>query len=229
MTEATTATKTAAKTSTPKIYGAMLAVASEVGTIPKTGVMKFGGTEYKYVKNDDILEKISELLVEHKIIVKPEFRIEDVNRGSRPFVYVHLTQTYISAEDGSEFQIAVVGEASAGDDKSIRKAVTQSQKMANLLTFSIATGEPDPDGIAMPEEKAQATSPAAQKIANAKTSDAASIYNQIKAFLGETGQPGSVANAVGSRLSGGKPSSEWTADATILAEVLKELKGGAVE
>lgn len=216
----------------PKIYGAMLAVASGVGTIPKNGVMKFGGTEYKYVKNDDILEKISTLLVEHHIVVKPSFTVEDVTRGSRPFVYVNVTQTYISTEDGSEFQVDVVGEAAAGDDKSVRKAVTQAQKMANLLTFSIATGEPDPDGIPTPEHKADAPaaqSPAAKKIAAAKGADAASLVNEIKAYLGSSGQTSSVANAVGGRLSGGKPASEWMADVAILTEVLKELKAGVVE
>ena len=230
MTE-TTATKGGTKVAVPKIYGAMLAVASGVGTIPKNGVMKFGGTEYKYVKNDDILEKISTLLVEHNIVVKPSFTVEDVNRGSRPFVYVNVTQTYISTEDGSEFQVDVVGEAAAGDDKSVRKAVTQAQKIANLLTFSIATGEPDPDALdVQPVAPAQATqSPAAKKIAAAKGGDAASLANEIKAFLGSSGQAGSGANAVGARVSGGKPSSEWMADVAVLTEVLKELKAGAVE
>ncbi len=210
-----------------KINAAMLAVADGVGTVPKLGVMKFGGTEYKYVRNDDILERISELLVANKIIVRPSFTVEDVVRGTRPFVYVHLTQTYIHSEDGSEVSISVVGEAAAGDDKSIRKAVTQSQKMANLLTFSIATGEPDPDGIPYQEPKPVAGN---AKVAAAKQGgDAASLFNEVKAFLGANKIPASVANVLGARLSDGKPSAEWTQDVTVLKAILEALKNGEVE
>ena len=216
------------KVAVPKIYASMLSVAAGIGTIPKNGSMKFGATSYAYVKNDDILERISQLLVENNIIVKPTFTIQDIERGNRPFVYVNLTQTYVSALDGSEVSIAVVGQAAAGDDKSIRKATTQ--KMANLLTFSIATGEPDPDGIPTPEEKAGAArGPAAGKIDNARAKDASSKFNEIKAFLGANGLQGSVANVLGTRLSGGKAASEWTADVAVLDEVLKALKAGEVE
>ena len=216
----------------PKIYGAMLAVADGVGTIERLGLMKFGGTEYKYVKNDDILDKVSKLLVANKIIVQPTFTAEDVNRGSRPFVYIHLTQTYISTEDGSSVAVSVVGEAAAGDDKSIRKAVTQAQKMANLLTFSISTGDPDPDGIeykATAESEAPKQSAVAKKIAVAKGADASSLFNEIKVFLGTNELTGAVANALGTRISGGKTSAEWQTDVIILADILKALKAGEVE
>ena len=60
---------------------------------------------------------------------------------------VELEVTYISLEDGSEFVTTVIAEGADNGDKGGRKAVTQAQKIANLLTFNIATGEPDPDGM----------------------------------------------------------------------------------
>lgn len=234
MTE-TTSTKGGTKVAVPKIYSAIAAIQAGVGTIPKNGIGPSSQGSYKFVANDDILAVISKLLVEHKVIVRP--RIVDhqlVTREIGPnrsvaLTVVTLETTYISTEDGSEFSVVTTAEGADNGDKGGRKAVTQAQKIANLLTFSIATGEPDPDALDVQPVSAPTQSPAAKKIAGAKVNDAQSLANEIKAFLGSTGQPGSVANAVGARISGGKPSSEWMADATVLAEVLKELKAGAVE
>ena len=234
MTE-TTATQGGTKVAVPKIYSAIAAIQAGVGTIPKNGIGPSSQGSYKFVANDDILAVISKLLVEHKVIVRP--RIVDhqlVTREIGPnrsvaLTVVTLETTYISTEDGSEFSVLTTAEGADNGDKGGRKAVTQAQKIANLLTFSIATGEPDPDALDVQPVSAPAQTPAAKKIAGAKVNDAQSLANEIKAFLGSTGQAGSVANAVGSRVSGGKSSSEWMADATVLAEVLKELKAGAVE
>ncbi len=235
MTE-TTATKGGTKVAVPKIYSAIAAIQAGVGTIPKNGIGPSSQGSYKFVANDDILAVISKLLVEHKVIVRPRIidhqlvtREIGANR-SVALTVVTLETTYISTEDGSEFSVLTTAEGADNGDKGGRKAVTQAQKIANLLTFSIATGEPDPDALdVQPVAPAQAQTPAAKKIAGAKVNDAQSLANEIKAFLGSTGQAGSVANAVGARVSGGKPSAEWMADANVLAEVLKELKAGAVE
>lgn len=154
----------------PAIYAAIEAIQAGVGVIPKNGHMDFGKTKYDYVTNDDILLEITKLLQANHVIVRPnllgmqtEARDIGANR-TIPIVVVQLEQTYISTIDGSNFAIKVFGEASGTDDKGLRKAVTQAQKIANLLTFSIATGEPDPDGIPTPEPAAApATTAAARK------------------------------------------------------------------
>ena len=236
MTE-TTATKGGTKVAVPKIYTAIAAIQAGVGTIPKNGTGPAAQGAYKFIANDDILAVISKLLVQHNVIVRPRILSHDLvtreigaNR-TVALTVVELETTYISTEDGSEFSVVTIAEGADNGDKGGRKAVTQAQKIANLLTFSIATGEPDPDALdVQPVAPAQATqSPAAKKIAAAKGGDAASLANEIKAFLGSTNQNGSVANAVGTRISGGKPGAEWMADAAVLTEVLKELKAGAVE
>lgn len=215
----------------PKIYKAIAAIQAGVGNIPKNGIGPASQGSYKYVKNDDILEAISKLMIQHKVITRPEItRHELITREiganrSVPMTVVDLRVTYISTEDGSEFAVTVSSEGADNGDKGGRKAVTQAQKIANLLTFNIATGEPDPDGIEV-NPVAQSASPVAAKIEKAAT---AGTYNQIKAFLGANGLSGSVANAVGDRISGGKPASEWSKDEAVLKEVLKALKAGEVE
>jgi len=227
-----TTTAKEAKVVVPKIYSAIANIQAGVGSIPKTGVGPASQGSYKYIKNDDILEAISKLLIENKVITRPRIiNHELVTReiGANRFVsltIVHLEVTYISVEDGSEFMVVVSAEGADNGDKGGRKAVTQAQKIANLLTFNIATGEPDPDGIEV-LPVAQHASPVQQKIATASNSSATSVYNEIKAFLGANELPGSVANGIGNRISGGN--TEWMKDEKILADVLKALKNGEVE
>jgi hypothetical protein len=215
----------------PKIYKAIAAIQAGVGNIPKAGIGPASQGSYKYVKNDDILEAISKLMIEHKVITKPVItnhqlvtREIGANR-SVPMTVVTLDVTYISIEDGSEFTVSVTAEGADNGDKGGRKAVTQAQKIANLLTFNIATGEPDPDGMEV-QPIAQQASPVQGKIEKAAASG---TYNQIKTFLGANGLSGSVANTIGGRISGGKPSSEWTTDESVLKQVLAALKAGEVE
>ena len=235
MTETTT--KGGTKVATPKIYTAIANIQAEVGSIPKNGIGPAAQGSYKFISNDDIVDALSKLLTKHKVIVQPktlDYQLVTREIGANRTVAltsVTLETTYISVEDGSEFKVVTVGEGADNGDKGARKAYTQASKVANLLTFAIATGEPDPDAIDAPinTPAASAQSPAAKKIANAKGTDAQSLANEIKAFLGANGLAGSVANAVGARISGGKPSSEWMADAGVLKQVLAALKAGEVE
>lgn len=223
------------KVAVPKIYAAIAAIQAEVGNIPKNGIGPAAQGSYKFVSNDDIIGAISKLLVKHKVIVQSNTidshhvtREIGANR-TVALTVVTLETTYISAEDGSEFKVVTVGEGADNGDKGARKAYTQASKVANLLTFSIATGEPDPDAIDAPINVPAAATPAAKKIANAKGGDAPAIFNEIKAFLGANGLNGSVANSIGERLSGGKTSADWSSDVTVLTGILKALKAGEVE
>jgi len=74
---------------------------------------------------------------------------------------------------------------------------------------------------------ATGATPTQKKIATASATGPTKIYNEIKAFLGANELAGSVANGIGSRLSGGN--SEWMKDEKVLAEVLKALKNGEIE
>lgn len=216
----------------PKIYGAIAAIQAGVGNIPKSGVGPASQGSYKYVKNDDILVAVSALMIENKVITRPNIKSHSlVTReiGSNRVVsmtVIELEVAYISLEDGSEMIVNVIAEGADNSDKGGRKAVTQAQKIANLLTFNIATGEPDPESMDSPST-ASAQTPVQKRIATASTAGATSTYNEIKAFLGAHELLGSVANGIGNRISGGN--AEWMKDEKTLGEVLKALKNGEVE
>ena len=220
------------KVAVPKIYNAIANIQAGVGNVPKNGIGPASQGSYKYVKNDDILEAISKLMIENRVITRPVITNHElVTReiGANRFVamtVVTLDVTYISVEDGSEFTVSVTAEGADNGDKGGRKAVTQAQKIANLLTFNIATGEPDPDGMEV-LPVAQSATPVQKRIATASANGPTKLYNEIKAFLGANELPGSVANGIGNRISGGN--AEWMKDESILAEVLKALKNGEVE
>jgi hypothetical protein len=171
----------------PKILQAIANIQAGVGAIPKngTGPATMGG--YKYIKNDDILEKISALLIQEGVIVQPRItKHELITReiGANrfvPVVVVELETTFVAIEDGSTFTVLTCAEGADNGDKGTRKAVTQAQKIANLLTFSIATGEPDPDGDDVVPNVPKPTA-AAAKIDNAKQVSAVSVFNEIKAL-----------------------------------------------
>lgn len=221
-------------TAVPKIYQAIAAIQAGVGNIPKNGIGPASQGSYKYVKNDDILESISKLMVANNVITRPEITgyelvTREIGAGRMvPLTIVHVRITYISVEDGSEFTVSVSAEGADNGDKAGRKAITQAQKIANLLTFNIATGEPDPDGMEVTPVAQQAT-PRAMAQAEKKSADHEKVFAEIKQFLGANGLTGSVANKLGDRLSGGKPASEWSTDAAVLKNVLKALKAGEVE
>lgn len=218
--------------SVPKIYNAIAAIQAGVGNVPKAGIGPASQGSYKYVKNDDILEAISKLMIENKVITRPvitNHQLVTREIGANRFVamtIVTLDVTYISVEDGSEFTVSVTAEGADNGDKGGRKAVTQAQKIANLLTFNIATGEPDPDGMEV-TPVAQSATPVQNRIATASATGPSRLYNEIKAFLGANELPGSVANGIGNRISNGN--AEWMKDENVLAEVLKALKNGEVE
>jgi hypothetical protein len=220
------------KVSVPKIYNAIANIQAGVGNVPKAGIGPASQGSYKYVKNDDILEAISKLMIENKVITRPvitNHQLVTREIGANRFVamtIVTLDVTYISVEDGSEFTVSVTAEGADNGDKGGRKAVTQAQKIANLLTFNIATGEPDPDGMEV-TPVAQSATTVQNRIATASATGPSRLYNEIKAFLGANELPGSVANGIGNRIS--KGNADWMKDENVLAEVLKALKNGEVE
>ena len=160
MTEAKTApAKT--KAGVPAVYGSLHAVMEGLKNIPKNGKMKFGSTEYEYLRADDVQERINPLLLENNLIVRPEYTVDQINRGRGegvPYVNVNLALTYISTLDGTEVTVHAVGESQASDDKSVNKGLTQAIKNAHRAQFQFASGEKEPDDLP-PVERTQATAP----------------------------------------------------------------------
>lgn len=156
----------------PAIYTSMQGVMEGLKNVPRNGVMSFGqgarATSYNYLRADDVQEAINPLLTANQIVLASKYSITEGERNDRAYIYVHLTLEYISAVDGSKFpEVKAVGEAIAGDDKSINKALTQAIKNAHRATFQFASGEEDSDSAPAPSAPA-AKKPAQSKLDQAK-------------------------------------------------------------
>lgn len=207
----------ATATKTPKILEAINLIQAEVGKIEKNGTMDFGKTKYSFVKNDDIIETVTKQLQENNVVTKVRTVSRDVESrdlGSGrvfPMVSVEIMVTYVSAIDGSDFEAGPFwGEGAGNDDKGLRKAYTTAQKIANLLTFNIATGEPDPDEYYTKDANLPAAAigatPVATRPEKAVTAAKESVDTQIKrlrgmvkAAAGAIGYDGAQINSVGEK------------------------------
>jgi hypothetical protein len=213
------ATPKATAVKLPKILEAINLIQAEVGKIEKNGVMDFKSTKYSFVKNDDIIETVTKQLQENNVVTRVRTVSRDVeNRdlGSTrvfPMVSVEIMVTYVSAIDGSEFEAGPFwGEGAGNDDKGLRKAYTTAQKIANLLTFNIATGEPDPDEYYTKDANLPASAvatPAPSRTEKTITGAAQTheaqikrLQGQVKAAAGAIGYDGSQINAIGEGFGG---------------------------
>lgn len=142
---------TATKEKVPAIYGALGEVMKGIANVPRNGKMKFGATEYSYLKADDVQKAINPLLTSNNIVVASSYTTHNFEKGSRWWVEVNLELRYYSTVDGSMFPpfaenpVMATGESIAGDDKSVNKALTQAIKNAHRATFQFESGEPEAD------------------------------------------------------------------------------------
>lgn len=233
---------TEAKTKAPAIYPALLKVQAGMASIPKNGHMKFGNTEYDYLRADDVQEKLNPLLTENKIIVKSEYTVDTVMRGrgeGSPYIYVNLALTYISAEDGSEHRVTAVGESAASDDKTVNRALTQAIKNIHRATFQFASGEPEPDNYAPGTPADQAKTSVAKKLDAARangpakapaTGDKAEVdrlRSAIKERFLDTGEYTNIqVNALWDTIAKEKGSEKSTV--AVVTELGKRLAAGEV-
>jgi len=236
------------------IHEKILEVQRNVPTLEKNGIGPQTQGSYKFLAVDDVLKGLKPLLNEHGIIVVPNLidhgfhynpaLAKDNERVPRESVqgWVKYDFEYIAVEDGSSIHSVVVGEGIDTQDKAIRKATTSAWKISLIQTFSLVTGEIDPDaqdGAAAAQEASPSSSPAQAKIAKAQgggqvtrksTGGPTTAGEYRTAILAAVKNGGGVANyeKVGNRISG-KPKSEWLNDIEVLNGVLKALEAGEVE
>ncbi len=142
----------------PAIYGKIAAIRKEMPTLEKNGVGPSAQGSYKFLSIDDILKAVVPLENKHGVICFPIENRTDFHYntaiakddGRTPKESVqglsYFVFRYVAIEDGSYIDVPVTGEGIDSQDKATRKATTQAQKIANILTYNLITGEPDPDG-----------------------------------------------------------------------------------
>lgn len=193
------------------IYQKLSEVRKRLPRIAKNGVGPATQGGYKFVSIDDILEAVVPLENEVGIVSYPvdhhvDFHYNTAEMKSDGRVprenvqaIVGFTFRYVSVEDGSFVDVSVPGEGIDTQDKGTRKAVTQAQKIANILTYNIITGEEDPDAVDGGRVTQEARPPALRKAVSAAVKDdgVAKLKERIRVeFIEGKGVPKETVNSL---------------------------------
>lgn len=235
------------KTTVPAIYEALLAIQKEVPTLQKNGVGPSTQGGYKFLAVDDVLSAVRPLLDKNGVIVIPNLLdhgfhyntalAKDNERVPRENVqaWVKYSFTFAAVADGSLVSTVVIGEGTDTQDKAIRKATTSAWKIALIQTFSLITGEPDPDAQdgGRANNEADPSKPEAASLQRAKVQPAAvanasnARLNELRAELGKL-LPLKELTPKGNEFFGTEKASDWSGDVTKLEKLLAHLKTGEV-
>lgn len=196
---------TTAANKVPDIYGKILKIQEEVGAIPKNGIGPSSKGSFKFIKAEDVLDKIHSLLVANGVIVVPTItysKHEARDQGGRQYITatIAVRYEYISVSDGSSLTTDSVGEGSAiGDDTATRKAATQALKISHLHMFTIPNGEFDDEGYEPPAASAPQQTRA--QTATAKAGDPLlAVRTQVKVAAGKKKLASADLNAMGTKI-----------------------------
>ena len=201
--------------------------------VEKLGVNEKHG--FTYFREEDIVNAVRDQLNQHGIIVQKEMAsydhvgIYDTNGRYRPRASGTVKFTFISVDDGSEFEVSVGAEGSGtGDDVSSRKLATQARKIASLDTFQIGESNDRYDSDSQGEqEPINMTPPPAPQ------ATVAGLMDEIGKLVNDKVTDGPTVNTVGSRIAkelGIDPTPKaWRRDSRVLEPLIAAIVAGEVE
>lgn len=151
----------------PAIYAALNAVQRALGKFEKSGRGPSSQGSYPFLPVDDIVARLAPALLENGVITVPRIteavqdtaRFPKVNMNGEPIhdgrppaiqvvSRIRYELDFVAVVDGSKITAQAYGESQDTGDKGLRRAATQAYKEILLRTFSIVTGEDDPDAFA---------------------------------------------------------------------------------
>ena len=130
--------------STKNLYQRMLCVMDDIGHIQKKGYNTFH--KYKYVTEADIAEKLSSLMVSHRIYMATTVLEKSMQTlGNQNLVSVKIKVIFVNVDDTTDkMEAEFYGDGTDKGDKGVYKAITGAVKYALLKTFMISAGD-DPE------------------------------------------------------------------------------------
>jgi hypothetical protein len=217
------------------IFQKMAAIQKGVGAIQKSGVGPSSKGSFSYVKAEDILDKVHQLLVENDVIVVPTLQhtkheVLTVNNRNYVFATIQAAYEYIAVEDGSSVVVNACGEGSdISSDTATRKAATQALKISHLQTFTIPNNEFDQEGYPV-EAGAPAVKQEPRALKNARKDKVGELQAKVRGFIESGDYASSLVNTIGQRVASeqGKPEFDKS-DEQILVALIGQLEAGVVE
>jgi hypothetical protein len=130
------------------IYKKMAAITAELSGVPKAGWNPTQKFAFRSV--DDTVAAVHAALVKHEVVCLPEVLSVErsaytTSKGSEMHVASVLVGYTFAASDGSMVTTTMAGESADSGDKATSKALSMAFKYALFQTFTIPTGDPDPD------------------------------------------------------------------------------------
>lgn len=136
---------------TPKIYGAIIDAMGQISAVSKSRTNGTQGFAYRGI--DDVMNELHGILAKSRIFIVPTVLAEEratgtTSRGGTMF-YTRLKIKFtFYADDGSNVESVVIGEAMDTGDKASNKALSIGLKYALLQVFCIPTeDDKDPDAV----------------------------------------------------------------------------------
>jgi len=127
------------------VYKAINAVQADLAKIGISKSQENKFDKYKFRGIDDIYNALAPLVAKHGLVILPRCRAptieerETQNGGKVFLVRLSVLYVLVSAEDGSETHVDVIGEAMDRGDKAINKAMSSAYKNFAFQTFVIPT------------------------------------------------------------------------------------------
>lgn len=177
---------------TPKIYGAILGVMTDIGAIGKDSQNEKHKFWYRGI--DAVMNALQPALIKHNIFVVPDVleqtREERTSSSGGNLIYSVIKMQYsFIAADGSRVCATVIGEGMDSGDKASNKAMSVAFKYACFQVFCIPTEEmKDPDvDTPEPSRNAGAALEAAKREATRLGIDPVKVSNYYKVPVDQLG------------------------------------------
>jgi len=161
--------------------------------VSKDGRMSGSGGNYNYVRHEDVVGLLKELLTDEKVVILPvdaellsatEYKTAAGKLG-RHFVLKVSYVTYATNKPEEVIRQSWICENADTSDKAIQKALTNGEKYLLMKTFKVVEGGEDADGV-RPEEgvvyeqpRRDQAIPAAARPAQAQGSDSPAELAQL--------------------------------------------------
>ena len=182
---------------TPAIYDALAAVMVDVQAVAKSD--KNTHQNFMFRGIDAVVNAVGPALRTHGVIVVPQVldvSYEQVQTSTgKPSTACRVRVNYVfCAQDGSQLEASVAGEAWDSGDKATPKAMSVAFRTALLQALCLPTDEPDPDEHVY--ERVDAPAPSLkdelaaldQVIAEAKAAGIEGDYNATREWASESAE-----------------------------------------
>jgi len=223
----------AVKETLPKDIGTIIPlIRKELGAISKNQETTGPGTKYSFRGHDQVVNAIVPLLNKYGVYttVEDESLFYEGRNAGNKYATASLLREAVTfwAPDGSNRTTTIVAESVDYGNKATGQASTYAYRLALTKTFTIPTGDPDPDEVAQEfdatSEPSHQAPPAQPKPVVAGKDEVNALKQEIAASYAAIGVDASEIPVRGTKFFNGREG--WDANVTALKKLLSAIQAG---